>query len=125
MLHGISLAEQYVSEDFIGCIACSTRFHWLCRIYYKISPAAQNGFQKFYWMYKKFPRFHWPYKKADMISLAIQNVCQDFTFFFRFFLNFFLSPDFHENWRSGTSTRLFTEVKQHWVLLLLFHDFLC
>ena len=41
--------------------------------------------------------------------------------FFLDFLGFFflLSPDFHELWRSMTSTRLITEVKQQWATLVL------
>ena len=41
-----------------------------------------------------------------------------FSIFVVFFI-FILSPDFHQNWHSGMSTRLFTEVKQHWAMLVL------
>ena len=32
-----------------------------------------------------------------------------------------MSPDFHENWLSGMSIRLFTEVKQQWAMSVLVH----
>ena len=39
--------------------------------------------------------------------------------FFGLFIYFFLSPDFHELWRSVMSICLLTEVKRQWAMLVL------
>ena len=49
-------------------------------------------------------------QEVYFLRLALLGI----TFFF-----FFLSPDFHELWRSVMSICLLTEVKQQWAMLVL------